>query len=374
MSSENIKIVVTGTRGFPGVQGGIETHCEKLYPVISRYGADVVVLGRAPYLTPGINEFNGVVIEHIRCPKNRSFETLVHTMKCVFRAKALGCDILHMHAIGPSLFAPLARLLGMKVVMTHHGQDYYRSKWGFVGKVVLRLGEAAGCLFANAVICISEHIAGIVKKKFGIKPFVIPNGVPIPELRENDPVLKEFGLEQGRYCLTVGRFVPEKGFDYLIKAFREAGLEGWKLVIVGEADHKSMYSRKMAQMAVDAGAVLTGVLKGDRLAGLYSNAGLFVLPSYHEGLPIVLLEAMSYGLSCLASDIPAHECVGLDKENYFPAGSVESLRDRLRLFARRQIGPDRMRAQIEALRQKYDWEKIAGSTMEVYRSVLKKGR
>ncbi len=233
-----------------------------------------------------------------------------------------------------------------------------------------------------------------IREKYGMDVVVIPNGVEVRAQEhkgQEHKVLEKYGVEKGKYVLAVGRFVPEKGFDVLMEAFEIASSptaprndtdigikDGWKLVIVGDADHEDAYSlslKKRAQGTRDKGksaeVILTGFLTGEPLQELYSNAGLFVLPSYYEGLPIVLLEAMSYGLSCVVSDIPANREVALAEERYFKAGDVEGMASKLLQFMGRPLSVEEKNAQVKLVAERYDWGKIAGETLRVYEGVCK---
>ncbi len=366
-----MKIAVLGTRGFPGVQGGVEVHCEKLYPRLTKMGCEITVFTRKPYINSQNKTYENINLIPLDCPKSKSFEAIIHTFKGIFRAKRINPDILHLHAVGPSLLTPLARFLGLKVLMTNHGPDYKRKKWGFSGKMVLTLGERWGTRWANEIICISEPIADDLRRKYKKNANIIPNGVDIPKILESNEALKKYSLVKGKYILTVGRFVPEKGFHNLMGAFNRAELGDWKLVIVGQADHEDEYSRNLREEArKNHNIALTGFLTGRPLQELYSHAGLFVLPSSYEGLPIVLLEAMSYGLSCLASDISANRCVDLPDENYFTVGDIGQLSEKLRDFVKKPLSAEQKFCQIEMLRQKYDWNEIARNTLRVYRKIV----
>ena len=255
--------------------------------------------------------------------------------------------------------------------MTNHGPDYKRKKWGLFAKLVLKLGERFGSYFANEIICISEVIADEIKRKYNRDSPVIPNGVEIPEVLQSEEMPGKYSLKKDKYILAVGRFVPEKGFSDLISAFQKGELEDWKLVIAGSADHESAHSRTLKEKAgKDNNIILTGFLSGAPLQELYSHAGLFVLPSYYEGLPIVLLEAMSYGLLCLASDIPANRCVALPDENYFAPGDIKQLSKKLQDFTERSLSTEQKFRQIEMVRQMYDWDSIAQETLKVYNRVV----
>lgn len=365
-----MKIAVVGTRGFPGIQGGVESHCENLYTELAKGDCNVTVFARAPYTSPDSYQYKGVDLIPVTCPKNKLLEAIVHTFKSVIRARKLKPDILHIHAIGPSLFTPFARLLRMKVVVTNHGPDYERKKWPLPAKIFLKLCERMGIKYANEVITITKNIADDIKKKYGRESTVIPNGVNLPQLSESEGILKKIAVQKKRYILSVGRFVPEKGFDDLIAAFSQGSFDPWKLVLVGDADHEDKYSLDLKKKASENhNIILTGFLKGRPLHELYVHAGLFVLPSYYEGLPIVLLEAMSYGLSCIVSDIPANRNVELDEDRFFKTGDVASLRGKIEKYINELWGEEAIRDQIDLISTKYNWSIIAEDTMKVYRKI-----
>lgn len=366
-----MKIVVTGTRGIPNVMGGVETHCEELFPRIAQAGHDVTVIRRTSYVHDGLTEWNGVKLVDVKTPKKKSFEAIVHTFRAINRAKRLGADVLHIHAIGPALLTPYARLLGMKVVFTHHGPDYDRDKWGFAAKTMLKLGECMGCRFANEVVVISEIINDLIVRKYGRRnAHLIYNGVPKPDLCDYPEYFEELGIEKGKYILGMCRFVPEKNLHHLVEAFVRVKNEELKsgsssaadikLVLAGDTDFEDDYSRSLKKQAREAGVVLTGFVKGRKLHSLLTHARCFVLPSSHEGLPIALLEAMSYRLPVIVSNIPANMEVGLKYESYFRTGDVAQLTEKLKEHINRDF------QRIDYSMEEYDWDVIAGQTLAVY--------
>lgn len=362
-----MKIVVTGTRGIPDIQGGVETHCEQLYPRIAAMGHDVTVIRRTPYVVPGNRrgEYRGVRLVDVFAPRRKSVEAIAHTFLAVIKARRMNPDVLHIHAIGPSLMVPFARLLGMRVVSTNHGPDYDRQKWGCLARAALRLGERLGTRFSNKVIVISNVIAGILRDNYGRSDTeLIFNGVNKPAKSLERNYLREWGIDGKPYIVALGRFVKEKGFHDLIAAFKASGLEGeCSLVIAGDSDHPDDYSEALKAQAREAGVTLTGFIRGERLNQLMSNASLFVLPSYHEGLPIALLEAMSYDLDVVVSDIPANRIPELEPGDFFPAGDVEALAT---LLKKKIVAHNATRAYDLT---NYDWDAIAARTVDVYREV-----
>lgn len=370
---DEVRIAMTGLRGFPRVQGGVETHAEHLCPLLHDAGCKVSVIVRRPYMPPEKGaEWKGVRFHRLPAPNSKGLEAIVHTFLSVLYAGiVLRPDVLHIQAIGPAIMTPLARLLGLRVVVTHHGPDYDRQKWGRLAKWVLRTGEAWGMRFAHRRIVISETIRDLVKNNYGLEADLIPNGVTLPELPESCATLDKFGLAPGRYVLLVSRLVPEKRHLDLISAFQAAALEGWKLVLVGASDHPDEYTQSVLNAAwATPDVVTTGFQTGLALRELYAHAGLFVLPSSHEGLPIAMLEALSYGLPVVASDIPANVEVGLGAEHYFPLGNVDRLAARLGEFSAQPIDAASREATRQWVIQKYDWQRIAQQTHAIYRAIL----
>ena len=361
-----MKIVVVGTRGIPGILGGVETHCEELYPRIAAMGHDVTVIRRSSYITDNnrISDYKGVKLIDVYAPRRKSIEAVVHTGLAIIKACGMKPDVLHVHAIGPALLTPLARMLGMMVVMTNHGPDYDRQKWGRLAKAVLKTGEKMGTRFANRVIVISSTIAGILKEKYGREDTdLIFNGVNNPHPDGRRDRLDRWGVDRP-YIVAIGRFVKEKGFHDLIEAFVRSGLaSSHRLVIAGDADHEDEYSKALKTQAKAADVVLTGFIKGEPLTQLMASAEVFVLPSYHEGLPISLLEAMSYGLDVVVSDIPANRLAQLEAGDFFAPGDVDALASKL---IEKTSNPHRRSYDLSP----YDWDTIARQTVEVYKKSM----
>lgn len=369
-----MRIAFLGLRGFPDVQGGVETHAEHLCPLLVELGCEVDVIVRTPYQPGSIGDaWKGIRFHRLWAPRSKGLEAILHTgLGVLYAGFVRRPDVLHIQAIGPALMVPLARLLGLRVVVTHHGPDYDRQKWGYFAKLALRLGERFGMRWSNDRIVISEVIRGLVKRKHGRDSMLIPNGVVLPAMPDTKGALAAFGFELGKYVLLVSRLVPEKRHLDLIEAFQLAALPGWKLAIVGASDHPDAYVRKVLDLAATApGVVCTGLQTGLALRELYTHAGIFVLPSSHEGLPIAMLEALSYGLPVVASDIPANLEVGLPAEHYFPLGDVSALAAHLKDFAAQPLTVEERESRRAWVSGRFDWKDIARRTLKVYQAVAR---
>jgi glycosyltransferase involved in cell wall biosynthesis len=362
----SMKICVIGLRGIPGIMGGVETHCEQLYPRLKamRPSDEIVVFGRRPYLPDRETMHQGVRVVPLYAARSKHLEAISNALVAVIHARfKLKADIVHIHAIGPALVAPLAKLLGMKVIVTHHGDDYRRAKWNGFAKAVLRAGEYLGMRFADQVIPVSQSVTHRLRQAFPDRAQAlqhIPNGAnhsqAAPGALRQD-VLTRYGLERMRYVACVGRLVPEKCFEDVIAAFQSvSGLD--RLVIAGGAEPDSPYLKTLQAMASDR-VIFTGALPRCDIETLLGHAALFVLPSSHEGLPIAALEAISAGAPTLLSDIAPNLDIGLSALNYFRLHDLEQLK------AKMQSDPDQYRIGRDLLRR-YDWSAISLQTSSIY--------
>ncbi|MEI6027442.1 MAG: glycosyltransferase family 4 protein [Betaproteobacteria bacterium] len=375
----SLKVAWVGLRGLPGVQGGVETHAEQLCPRLHTLGCDMTVLGRLPYQRAQAGTiWRGVHLRPLWAPRHKHLEAVVHTFLAILHAGLVSRpDVLHIQAIGPGLWTPLARLLGLRVVVTHHGADYERQKWGPLARWVLRQGEALATHWAHELIVISRTIQADVAMRHGRQGACIPNGMTPPSAPADPALLAEFGLRPQRYLLLVSRLVPEKRHLDLINAFGRARsqglLQGWNLALVGAADHADAYARQVADAAARTpGVVMTGFQTGAALQALLAHAGVFVLPSSHEGLPIALLEALAWGITPLASDIPPHRELRLTQDSYFALGDVAALSASLVRLADRvehHEGPAERLERMQEAARRFDWDDSARQTRAVYERV-----
>ncbi len=371
-----ITVVATGLRGVPEIQGGVETHAQNLYPYMARSGYDITIYGRRAFLEhTEPYQWAGLNVVPTWAPKSTSLEAIGHTAITVFYSAFKRPDVVHIHGVGPALVTPLARLFGLKTVVTHHGRTYESDKWGSSAKKLLKWGETLAMRFANRVICVAQNDAQRLNKKFKTeKAVAIPNGLPKMHEPGEPELLKELGIECGRYVLHVGRIVPEKRQIDLIVAFEKANLPGWKLVFVGSAMHASAYANSFdAAVGINSDVIAAGQRSEQALATLYGGAGMFVLPSKLEGLPISILEALGFGLPCLVSRIPANMEFGLPKACYFEAGDTDEMAQKITTLGG-MLEPRETIHQSEPDRvpKRYHWESIARSTMTVIEEVAKR--
>ena len=363
-----MKLCAVGLRGIPNVMGGIESHCQQLYPRMVKEGADITVICRSPYVDSRDKEFEGVKLRSVWTLKHKFFETFLHTFLAIIYARfVVKPDILHLHAIGPALFTPLARLLGMKVLVTHHGADYDRQKWNSFAKNLLKTGESLGIRFANKTVVVGRSLTARLQQahpRHARKICYVPNGAltGVDANLSADKLPRDLDIVPGEYILTVGRLVPEKGFHDLVEAYRKSNSD-LKLVVVGSADHEDTYSRALLEQA-SPNIMIAGRRSGDELHALYKFARVFCLPSYHEGLPIVALEAIAAGTQVVLSDITPNTDIGLPEDCYFRVGDTDHLSTKFTQLESLNLQIDQGR-----FLETFNWDNIAVETYDFVNSL-----
>lgn len=286
----------------PGAAGGVETSVEEISTRLAAMGHDVHVFCRRKYTPPERTQFKGVQLHRLPAVYTKHLEAITHTFLSTLAAIRC-CDVIHYHAMGPSLFSWLPRLFGKKTIVTVQGLDWRREKWGGFARFVLKIAEGTASWFPNRTAVVSHFLEAYYGKHYRKPVTYVPNGMPAIPIRPFDK-LARFGLEPNRYVLYLSRIVPEKGADILVEAFRKVDTD-LKLAVVGDSRHAGEYFDRVKRLAQgDGRIVFTGPLYGEDKDEAYSNAYLFCHPSKLEGLPIVLLEAMGAGRCCLVSDIP----------------------------------------------------------------------
>jgi len=362
-----MRIAMIGQKGLPATHGGVEHHVEQLGSRLARRGHEVVVFTRPSYSDPSLVKHMGMQLRSIGSIPTKHLDAITHSVLCSLESRGGPFDIVHYHAIGPCLASPLARRNGRKLVATIHGQDWRRSKWSGLARMALRAGEVAALRVPDATIAVSASLAAMFKSRGGSNIHYIPNGVSVSEF--DDPsFVSALGASSGEYALYVGRLVPEKGAHYLIDAWDRIRTRR-KLLIVGDSSHTDEYVRGLRSAGDNV--VFTGYLYGAQLASVFRHAGLFVLPSDIEGLPLVLLEALAYGAPVLASDIPPNREVLGHNGHYFKAGDAGDLARQLEALlptmADLKVNASLLQAENVV---KYDWERVAEETERLYSSLL----
>lgn len=355
-------------------EGGIEIVVKELCTRMARDGCQVTCYNRSGHHVSGAEYDEKIEYEGIRQKSVLTIEKkgLAAVSSSAFAAlySALGkYDVIHIHAEGPAFFAWLPKMFGKRVVVTVHGIDWQREKWksGF-GSKFIRQGEKNAVKYADEIIVLSKGVQDYFKKVYGRETNFIPNGVNRPKLRAAEQISEKFGLSKDSYILFLGRLVPEKGIRYLIEAFKQVKTDK-KLVIAGGSSDTDSFERELKDLAKnDERIIFTGFVQGSLLDELYSNAYIYTLPSDLEGMPLSLLEAMSYGNCCLVSDIPECTEVVEDKALIFKKSDVSDLWEKLQDACNHPENVMELKKEAaDFICKKYDWDDVVEKTLNLYR-------
>ncbi len=364
-----MRVAMIGQKGIPATYGGIERHVDEIARRLVQRGIDVDVFCRL-YYTPAGSEYHDVGLLRRPSIHTKHLDTATHVAWATVESMMRHYDVVHFHALGPSLFASLPRLAGKKTVVTVHGLDWQREKWGKVAAWVLRQCERPAATFPNRTIVVSKTLREHFKAAHSMDAVYIPNGTHMPQPRPAKK-LAALGLEPGKYVLFVGRLVPEKGVHFLCEAFSQIDTD-MKLALVGGLSFSQDYVNLLKRYESDRVRLLDYVF-GEALEELWSNAYCVVQPSTMEGLSIALLEALSYGRCVLVSDIPENMEVAEECALSFKSKDVADLRDKLRhlITHPEEVASygERARAHIA---QHYSWDNVAESHARLYEEVTGK--
>lgn len=372
-----MKIAVIGAKGLPAKQGGIEHHCHELYSRIVKQGHSVDLFARSSY-TDSLHHYDvqGIRVFPVPSVKFKGVDALLCSALAAVASSRMNYDIVHFHALGPALFSWLPKFTSFaKVVVTCHGLDWRRAKWSGASSNLLHLGEKTAVNCADRLIVVSEELRSYFMQTYGREANYIPNAPA--KFAQSDPNFSygtSLGLEQKRYILFLGRLVPEKRPDLLIEAFQALKPAGWKLVLAGGVSDTDQYASKLVDMSASStDVVFAGQLNGTRLAEIVRGAGLFVLPSELEGLPLAMLEAMQEGIPVVASDIPPHQqLLAGGRGMLFQSGNLDSCIHSLNWAIDNSQKLSAMAKDAQNYVQaKYNWNYVTTETLKLYASLCR---
>lgn len=372
---KQLNIAMLGHKRIPSREGGIEIVVDELSTRMVKNGHKVTCFNRSGHHVAGaefdqkdMKSYKGVQLKSVFTIDKSGLAAMTSSVSASLAAAFGPYDVVHVHAEGPAFMCWLPRLMRKKVVVTVHGLDWARAKWGKFASLYIRTGEKNAVRFADDIIVLSAGVQDYFKKTYGRETKFIPNGVNRPEIREANVITEKWGLEKDGYILYLGRIVPEKGEKYLLEAFRNIKTDK-KLVIAGGSSDTDAFMNELKAMAKDDERIIfTGFIQGRALEELYSNAYVYCLPSDLEGMPLSLLEAMSYGNCCLTSDIPECAEVVEDKAVTFKKSDVKDLREKLEWLMTNPEAVNQYKATAaDFICEKYSWDDVVDKTIELYR-------
>lgn len=372
-NSDKIRVAMFGQKRLSR-EGGIEIVVKELCTRMARDGCQVTCYNRSGHHVSGAEydrkiEYEGICQKSVPTIERKGLAAVSSSAFAALYSAFGKYDVIHIHAEGPAFFAWLPKMFGKRVIVTIHGIDWKREKWqsGF-GSRFIRQGEKNAVKYADEIVVLSKGVQDYFRETYGRETHFIPNGVNCPVNRKADLITNQFGLTSDSYILFLGRLVPEKGIRYLVEAFKNVKTDK-KLVIAGGSSDTDSFTRELKDLAKDDYRIIfTGFVQGSLLDELYSNAYLYTLPSDLEGMPLSLLEAMSYGNCCLVSDIPECAEVVEDKAVIFRKSDVSDLREKLQDACDHPEDVMKLKKQAgDFICGKYDWDDVVEKTLNLYR-------
>ncbi len=371
-----MKIAMIGHKRIPSREGGVEIVVEELSTRLIKRGHIVEVYNRKGKNVQDKNvdkgkknpkEYKGIKLLTIPTINKKGIDALLYSFFATIRAIFGKYDVIHYHAEGSCAMLWIPHLFRIKTVATIHGLDWQRSKWGGFATKYLKFGEKIAAKYADEIIVLSKGVKKYFKDTYNRETHFIPNGVNKPEIKKADMIKEKWGLEKDNYILFLARIVPEKGLHYLVEAYKQIKTDK-KLVIAGGASHTNNYLEKIKNMVKDDKRILmTGFVQGQILEELYSNCYLYCLPSDIEGMPISLLEAMSYGCNCLISDIEENTQITQEYACKFKKSDIEDLKIKLKQIISKAIDKKQKEEIQKYTIEKYNWDKTVDETLELYK-------
>lgn len=375
MQNENsLKIAMLGHKRIPSREGGVEIVVEELSTRMAKLGNDVTCFNRKGHHVSGkefdasdLREYKGVHVKSVLTIDAKGLSAMTSSFFAAVKAAFGKYDVVHFHAEGPCAMLWLPKMFGKRCIATIHGLDHQRAKWGKFASAYIMLGEKMAVKYADEIIVLSQGVKDYFKETYGRETKFIPNGVNKPTVAKVDLIKSKFGIDKDEYILFLGRIVPEKGIKYLIEAFKEVKTDK-KLVIAGGSSDTNEFMEEIKELAKDDDRIIfTGFVQGKLLDELYSNAYVYTLPSDLEGMPLSLLEAMSYGNCCLVSDIAECADVVEDKAVVFKKSNVADLKDKLQLLCDDEELVKKYKSNTaEYICNKYNWDYVVEKTLELY--------
>lgn len=373
---DKLKIAMLGHKRIPSREGGIEIVVEELSTRMVEKGHSVTCYNRSGHHVSGKEydvgsqkEYQGVKLKSVFTINRKGLAAMTSSFFGAICTAVGKYDVVHFHAEGPCAMLWLPRMFGKRCIATIHGIDWQRAKWGGFASKYIKFGEKVAAKYSDEIIVLSEGVQKYFMDTYGRKTVFIPNGVNRPILRSPQLIKEKYGLEKDEYILFLGRLVPEKGITYLIEAFRKVKTRK-KLVIAGGSSDTDTFSQELKTLAQgDGRIVFTGFVQGQMLEELYSNAYVYTLPSDLEGMPLSLLEAMSYGNCCLTSDIAECAEVVEDKAILFKKSDIDDLKDKLQYVCDNPDAVKKMKnGSADFICQKYNWDDVVEQTLKLYQS------
>lgn len=375
MSEKKLNIAMFGHKHMLSREGGIEIVVKELATRMAAKGNNVVVFDRHTKHVSGeeideCKEYEGVKIIPVWTFDKRGLAAMTSSFSAAWKAAWSKADVVHIHAEGPAAMCWLPKLKGKRVIVTVHGLDWARAKWGGFAKKYIKFGEKQAVKKADEIIVLSRGVQEYFQSIYNRDTIYIPNGVTLPDHVDPEVITEKWNLRKDSYVLFLGRIVPEKGLRYLVEAWKQIKTDKQLVIVGGSSDTQEFMDELKSLSSRDKRIIFTGFQQGRALEELYSNCYVYCLPSDLEGMPLSLLEAMSYGNCCVVSDIAECTEVVEDKAAIFQKSDINELKRTLqKLIDNPEMVEEYRKSAAEFITVKYNWDKVVERTIGLYKGI-----
>ena len=374
-TTKKLNIAMIGHKRIPSREGGVEIVVEELSTRLAKLGHNVICYNRGgkhvsgkEFKNENLTEYKGVKIKKVLTIDKKGLAAMTSSFFATIKALFSKADVVHYHAEGPCAMIWILKWFSKKkIVATIHGLDWQRAKWGGFATKYIKFGEKMAVKYADEIIVLSKNVQQYFEDEYGRETIFIPNGVNKPDILKADIISEKYKLKKDSYILFLGRMVPEKGIHYLIEAFNNIKTDKTLVIAGGASDTDEYYSELKEKAKKNKNIIFTGFVQGKELDELFSNAYIYCLPSDLEGMPLSLLEAMSYGNCCLTSDIPECATVLEDKGVTFEKSNIDSLKNELENLCKNSKLVEKYKKNSQSyILEKYNWDKVVKETLKLY--------
>jgi len=286
---------------YPPIGGGAATVCRFLGRALVGLGHEVDVVTAGMSGLPAMEMDDGVrILRTGGYRRMRHYSTALEQATFLYPTYRTAArllrerhyDVIHAHFVVPTgwVACRLGRRFGVPYAVTAHGSDvpgYNPDRFALMHRLLMPLWRRV-LREASWVTSPSRFLADLLRRRCPVPVTVIPNPFAFERLPRR---------RRRNMILAVSRLVPRKGVQFLVEAMRSLPPD-WELVVAGDGPSRAALERQAEGLPVR----FTGFLPHERVAELYAEAAIFVLPSLVENFPMVLLEAMNAGCAVVTTD------------------------------------------------------------------------
>lgn len=363
-NDHKLRIALFGARGIPHTYSGTETFFVELAPRLAARGHDVIVYCRRQLFKDRPPSYRGVRLIYLPSIETKNLGTFTHTLACMLDVLFRRVDVMLVTNVANGFHCVIPRLLGKNCAINVDGVEWKRGKWGPVGKRYFYWNaKLIGKICPRGIITDAYEMRRIYLEEFNTPSACIAYGGNI-EPAQNPDVVRQYGLEPGKFYLIASRLVPENNADMIVDAFRQ--LRSDKLLaIAGDANYRSEWVRRLKAGADARVRFLGHVGSPDHVKELHGAAYAYIHGHSMGGTNPALLKALAYGNCVLAFGTPFNREVVSDYALLFE--DAADLAAKMQMIEDNPAVAQQLRKRApQRIREAYSWEHITDQYEEFF--------